>query len=579
LSVTIGTVVGTSARRGHGAPPQAGRRHGPRGRRSLLPAVWGAALMAAGLGALLVASALQPAGPRLAGANTAIGQGADDPRDISAHNSPTVVANPADPANLAVVNRVDSPTFSCALHVSFDAGASWQQTPVPFPEGEELPERCFAPDAVFTADGTLHVSFVTLAGRGNVPHAVWVASSPDGGAGLGQPVRAGGPQAFQVRLAADPTDADRLYLSWVQAGEVGPLGFPEAANPVQVSRSDDAGATWSAPVAVNDPARLRVLAPSTAVGDDGAVYVLYLDLRDDRLDYHGAHEGRGGPAYPGPWSLVLARSDDGGATWRETVVDDALVPAERIVAFFPPSPSLAVHGERVYAAFHDARGGGADVWLWASADAGASFGPPRRVNDTPAHDATWQYLPAVAVAPGGRVDVAYYDRRADAGNVMNEVSLQSSRDAGRTFGPHLRLSDRAFDSRIGFGSERGLPDLGSRLGLVSTDRGSLAVWADTRAGTEASNKQVLAQAVAVHAAAPLPPGPLRVGGLAAVIAGLAALLWWASGAAGSRRQPPAATPPAAGNPWAASQVGGDVSSGEVVTGDPGRGARRQRETT
>ena len=35
---------------------------------------------------------------------------------------------------------------------------------------------------------------------------------------------------------------------------------------------------------------------------------------------------------------------------------------------------------------------------------------------------------------------------------MNEVSLQSSFDQGTTFGPRLKISDAAFDSRIGFGS-------------------------------------------------------------------------------------------------------------------------------
>ena len=504
--------------------------------RRWLPAVVGLALVALGVGALLVASSLDQGGPRAVGANTAVAAGADDPRDIRAHNSPTVAVNPTNADNLVVVNRVDTPSFSCAVHASFDAGATWAPTKVPFPDGEELPERCFAPDAAFTADGKLHVSFVTLAGAGNVPHAAWVASSSDGGATLNNPVRVTGSHAFQVRLAADPSDARRLYLSWLQARDVAVLGFPEEGNPVVVARSDDAGSTWSAPVVVSDPARTRVLAPSVVVAPGGGVHVLYLDLADDRLDYHGAHEGKGGPPHAGPWSLVTARSTDAGATWAETVVDDGLVPTERIVAFFPPAPALAVDEERVYVAYHDGRAGVADVWLWASADAGATFGPPRRVNDTPARDATSQYLPAFAVAPSGRLDVVYYDRRADTGNVMNEVSLQFSYDDGRTFGPRVRLSDRAFDSRIGFGSERGLPDLGSRLALVATDHGSLALWADTRAGSEASNKQVLAQAVVVHVAAPLPAPPVRLAGLAMMAAGLLVLGWSAAGGARTRRR-------------------------------------------
>jgi hypothetical protein len=280
----------------------------------------------------------------------------------------------------------------------------------------------------------------------------------------------------------------------VNVEETAMLGIATPGNPVKVTRSDDGGATWNEAVAVSAPARPRVLAPSLAVGSGDTLYALYLDLGDDALDYSGGHEGRGGDPYSGDWSLVVARSDDEGSTWRETVVDDSVVPTERIIVLFPPSPSLAVDPkrERVYVAFTDGRLGDADVRVWASHDGGATFGQGQRVNDTPRRDRTSQYLPKVAVAPDGRVDVAYYDRRRDPDNVMNEVSFQWSRDGGRSWERRLRLADRPFDSRIGFGSERGLPDLGSRLGLASTDKRAMAVWTDTRAGTAASGKQDLA---------------------------------------------------------------------------------------
>ena len=84
------------------------------------------------------------------------------------------------------------------------------------------------------------------------------------------------------------------------------------------------------------------------------------------------------------------------------------------------------------------------------------------------------------MAPNGRLDVLYYDRRADRTNVLNEVSLQASFDEGKTFLPRVEVSDRAFSSRIGTGAERKLPDLGSRLGLVSTDTRATA-YGPTRA--------------------------------------------------------------------------------------------------
>lgn len=499
----------------------------PRRRSSGLRIFLGLALLALGAGSFSIASSLEEASARVVGRNVPISAQATDLRVIDSNNSPTLVRSRTDPTQLAVVNRIDTPRFSCALHVSFDAGASWAPVEIPFPEGEELPPRCFAPDAAFGSDGKLYVSFVTLIGLGNTPNAGWVATAEPGETVLSNPLKSLGPLAFQVRVATDPVEAGRLWLTYVNVEETATLGIAAPGNPILMIRSDDGGATWAEPVKVSLPARQRVVAPSVVAGSRGRLYTLYLDLGDDKLDYSGGHAGRGGEPYPGTWTLVLARSTDGGETWSETVVDDGVLPTERIIVLFPPSPSLAVDatGAKVYVGFTDGRDGDADVRVWTSRNGGAAFGAGRRVNDTAVGDDTSQYLPRLAVAPNGRVDVVYYDRRADPKNVMNHVSLQWSTDNGRSWRPRLRLSDRAFDSRIGFGSERELPDLGSRLGLVSTAQRALAVWTDTRAGTQASNKQDLARAVAAFTEEPDMKSPLRTGGIAVGAVGAILVLW------------------------------------------------------
>jgi hypothetical protein len=83
--------------------------------------------------------------------------------------------------------------------------------------------------------------------------------------------------------------------------------------------------------------------------------------------------------------------------------------------------------------------------------------------------------------------------------------------------------------RIGFGAKEGLPDLGSRLALVSDDRQALPLWTDTRAGTPATQKQDLAMASATFSK---PPGAspaesgLRYGGLGLGLTGLGLLALW-----------------------------------------------------
>ena len=493
--------------------------------RLLLPL--GVALVLLGVGTILLSVAFDAPqeAQRLPGVFP-VNPGATDAADITANNSPTLVRSPVDDRRLAITDRIDSPGYSCALHVSSNGGATWSQTPVPAPRGER---KCYAPEVAFGADGTLYMSFVTLRGEANVPNAAWLLKSKDGGRTLSRPRRILSGLPFQVRLATDPKRADRLYVTWLDAADVGLYRFTGPGNPIRTMRSDDGGARWSTAVRVSGLSHPRALAPASAVGPRGEVYVLYLDLGDDRLDYEGGHGGRGGPPYPGPWKLVLARSEDRGASWEESVVDDRIKPTQRFVVFIPPFPSLAVDPDsgRVYAAYHDGRLGDPDVLVWMRDMDGDRWEGPTRVNDTSEGDKTAQYLPKLAVAPNGRLDVVYYDRRADRRNVMNEVSLQSSSDAGDTFTPRVQVTDKPFDSRIGFGSERGLPDLGSRLGLVSTESRAIAVWADTRAGTRASRKQDIARAVVAFSDPTRLGDPvkylLRFGGIALVVAGLAAL--------------------------------------------------------
>lgn len=490
---------------------------------------FGGALILLGAGAFTLSDAYdtpQEAG-RL-GPIVPVNEGARDAADIAANNSPTLVRSPVDDRKLVVANRIDSPQYSCALHISSDAGSTWSQSPVPAPKGERV---CYAPDVAFGADGTLYMTFVTLRGLGNVPNAAWLVTSKDAGKTFSKPDRVLDRLPFQVRLAVDPERPRSIYVTWLQARDVGLYSLARPGNPIRAMRSDDGGKSWRRSAQVSGRAHVRAVGASPAVGPRGELYVLYLDLRDDILDYEGGHEGEGGSPYPGDWQLVLARSLDRGQSWRESVVERTLVPSERFVAFIPPFPSVAVDGKsgRVYAAFEDASLGDADVWVWSLPSGGRTWEGPTRVNDTPRRDRTTQYRPKLAVAPEGRLDVLYYDRRGDRRDVMNEVSLQSSSDGGKTYTRRLRLSDKPFSSRIGFGANRGLPDIGSRLGLLSTDVRALAVWTDTRAGTAASNKQDLAQAITAFSdparLSDRVESLLRYGGIALALAGLAVLGW------------------------------------------------------
>lgn len=114
---------------------------------------------------------------------------------------------------------------------------------------------CYAPDVAFGADGTLYLSFVTLRGRANAPNAVWLVKSTDKGETFSKPVKVLRKRLpFQVRLATDPSEPKRLYMTWLQASEVGLYRFSEPGNPINAIRSDDGGKTWKAPTQVSSAA-------------------------------------------------------------------------------------------------------------------------------------------------------------------------------------------------------------------------------------------------------------------------------------------------------------------------------------
>lgn len=444
---------------------------------------------------------------------------------IDANNSPSLARNPRRPENVVLTYRVDRTEFSAHLQWSDDGGRSWQATVLPLPAGLDRP---FAPDAAFAPDGTLYVSYVNLVGDGNVPDNLWVSRSTDGGRSLAAPTHVAGRLAFQARMAVGPEGT--VHLTWLQAETVGLLKLSSSPNPIVASHSTDGARTFSPPAPVSDPGRERVAAASPVVDDEGRLLVLYEDFKSDRRDF----EFLEGPPAEDPFALVLTVSDDGGRSFSPGVeVDSGVVAGRRFMVFLPEFPSLAAGpGRSVLVAWADARNGDEDVFLRRSADGGRSWSAAVRVNDNPKGDGTSQYLPRVAVAPSGRIDVVFLDRRHDRRDIRNEAFLASSDDGGRSF-RNLRVSSTSFDSREGPFIDATFPiDFGSRLGIVSDDDGALAAWTDTRLARRDSGSQDIVAALVAHRS----NGARDWAGVAALGLLASACAWAATGRPAGRRR-------------------------------------------
>jgi hypothetical protein len=410
-----------------------------------------------------------------------------DRNPIIARNSPVLVVNPTQRTNMVVVDRVSRPDFSAGVHVTNNGGTIWQDVALKVPTTGGKP---FAPSAAYDRRGMLYVSYVTLSGPGNDPESFWVARSGDGGLSFDEPTKIAGPETFHTTLAVD-ADTGRLFAAWVQSNAPAStceLCFAQTGLPIVVSRSDDAGRTWSPPTQVSDAGRLRVGAPSLAVDSDGNPSVLYMDYGDDRVDWENL-PGR----YDGRFSLVLARSGDEGRRWDPgRVVDADIVPTGRFLVYSPVAPGFAIGSNgAMYAVWADARAGDADILLRRSTDDGRTWSEPVQVNRGAPGDGVPQDMPSVDVAPKGRVDVVYYDRTIDRRGSMADVLLSSSSDSGASFTKHFRLSDAASNRKVGpegtrFSEEA---DFGTRISVASLSGGAISAWTDTRNGTLEGGKQ------------------------------------------------------------------------------------------
>lgn len=401
---------------------------------------------------------------------------------VSANDSPTVVRNPTNPNNIVVTNRVDRPGYDAGVHWSKDGGASWTSTTLPLPAGRD---RRYGPDAAFTRDGTLYVSYVNLEGSGNDPEELWLARSTDGGATFEGPYPITGRYAFQARLAVDANGA--IYVTYLHATEVGLLTIPGPAE-ILMQRSTDRGQTFSSPVQVSDQQRAHVGAATPVVDSSGNLSVMYEDFKGDARDFLNLP----GPAWETPFALVLARSSNHGQSFDAgQEIDSGLVPSGRFLVYLPAIPSVtAGPNGSLYATWADARSGADRVYLRKSSDGGQTWQALVTVSSGITDHAVSAWLPAVSAAANGRVDVLYYQGHRNTGDNLIRAYLASSGDGGSSF-TTASASTSAFLSSIGptTGPSYLPPDMGSKLSVDSDNSGAVAAWTDARQGTPDTGRQ------------------------------------------------------------------------------------------
>ncbi|MGH9268115.1 MAG: hypothetical protein ACRD0D_08050, partial [Acidimicrobiales bacterium] len=281
-------------------------------------------------------------------------------------------------------------------------------------------------------------------------------------------------------LAIDPSDPQRIYVGWRQGIFAANARQKLKSN---VAATTDGGQTFGPPVDLTDERGGDY--PALAVGPDGTVHAVYWSRVWPALP-----TGTPSPVRP----IYYRRSTDQGRTWAPIhPIDPGNQRADRpaVMAADPKSASVYVVWYAGDAPENQAQGydGDLDVFFLSSSDAGRTW-QERKVlnNDTQTGGKANQYDPGIAIAPNGRVDVAWLDGRnspkqpvtgvTPAERGLQDVYYSSSSDRGQTFTANMRVNDRGIDRSLGTWDN----NIGSHhnLGLASGVHAVYVAWQDSR---------------------------------------------------------------------------------------------------
>ncbi|MDQ6727244.1 MAG: exo-alpha-sialidase, partial [Actinomycetota bacterium] len=445
------------------------------------------------------------------GPNVRVG---DEANPLRADDVPALAADPADPNHIVEVDE-DFLAARCVYRTTFDGGTTWTR-------GELAAPADFPQTACSRFDGGdyAHVDGSVVFGSGQNVYTTFswnrpgetdaslVAHSTDGGRTFAKAVVAingvagadsSGNEGYvrpKVGVLARP-QGDRLVVaSWL-------ITLTGTSEPQQrratVAVSDDGGATWSAPVNASPPDQKARELSQPVVGPDGAIYVAWRTLD---------------PA-PAPNFLIVAKSTDRGATWTQVQAGPATGTrgSDPKLALDPTSSTLLL------AYWNTPAGGDGDVFVRRSSDGGATWSAEVRVNDDAPNNGVIQRLPQISVAPDGRIDVAWHDRRNAykypttnttsplaelAGARLEDYYYAYSTDGGRTFSPNRRLTDRSIDLDTGLDRRITGGFYWPALAPLGTDR-LMVAWGDSRLGNSLTDgNDIVTATVQLNAGGPVP---------------------------------------------------------------------------
>lgn len=383
-----------------------------------------------------------------------------DPGGGRGYEGPSVAVDPRD-ENHMIVTDANMSAGQCLWHTTFDRGKEWADGIFSVPNytgchinnaaGGHVPT---GPGGVSIGpSGRVYATFGSATPEQGRRESIILAVSTDGGKKFTASVVAKPPgndlsyARPEMSVVAGPNGQDRILLSFWLCRQVG-----QFCNDTMFARSDDGGATFTAPVMVNDPPAGQT--PSEPLQTpDGTIFMTFQRRYSD-----------------GPTDLVLAKSTDGGQTYSYVTVDQQLYLGDQ-----HDNAKLAwdPRGNALYAVYTDDRAGSQQIFFRKSIDQGQTWAPPVGIAPDPSPTSTGSSrTPSIAVAPNGRIDIAYY--RTPEANTDNVFWAYSTDGGARWF--NRQVNDQPIQ-RFAYNNAVGTwypPD------VVSLDDAAVIAWSDTK---------------------------------------------------------------------------------------------------
>ena len=353
--------------------------------------------------------------------------------------------------------------FSVVVARSDNLGDTWEHTIVRNARGKQGPEvennRPVTALVVDTKNGRDDIVYVTwqrglpgMTAPNAEPTRVYTAISTDGGRTFGDRIDMTA-DAYKSQAVRDEALRIAPTATTIPAG--GPA--PTTTVPAEGSRAAQP----------NQEANFGGRNPTSAIDDKGNVYVLW-------------HSAQANITPAPPPAYFLTKTTDQGKTWTTTQVGsyDRRNGFGARLAWSPKGgPNGTLHWVAMGNENPDIAAYGT-IYYRQSTDGGATWTERRRLPDLDPAELKGQYIPNIAVAPNGRVDVAWWDTRLDPGTRSNDVFYTYSNDNGRTWSANTRITDRSISRLYGVWGVN--YDMSSPPGIAATDKLAVFAWDDTR---------------------------------------------------------------------------------------------------